>query len=100
MVRERQTGDKPPAMARPLVNLFRDEIESKAGPDLDRLTEAVADQKAFARIARAIIRDLKMGDDLSDTPDQPDNDEDSDEDGEPQGSDEEQGAADGKTPQQ
>src|SRR5258706_914238 len=91
MVRERLTGEKPPAMAEPLVRLFRDEIEAKAGPDLDRLTEAVADQKAFARIARAIIRDLKMGYDLSDAPDQPDSDEDSGEDGEPEGSDEDEG---------
>src|SRR6185312_15463295 len=78
---------KPPAMAQPLVNLFKDDIEAKAGADLDRLTEAVQDQKTFARIARAIIRDLKMGDDLSDAPDQPDNDEDSGEDGEPEAND-------------
>ena len=58
--------------ARPLVDLFRDEVEAKAGADLDRLTEAVDDQKAFARIARTILRDLKMGDDLSDAPDQAD----------------------------
>src|SRR6185503_3495417 len=38
MVRERLTGAKPPAMARPLVDLFRGEIEAKAGADLDRLT--------------------------------------------------------------
>src|SRR5689334_15915853 len=36
MVRERLTGEKPPASALPLVNLFRDEIEAKAGPDLDK----------------------------------------------------------------
>jgi cobaltochelatase CobT len=101
MVRERLTGEPPPAMAQPLVNLFREEIEAKAGPDLDRLTEAVADQKAFARIARAIIRDLKMGDDLSDAPDQPDSDEDSGEDGEPEASDDnDEGDGEGRSPQQ
>src|SRR5512140_2900915 len=101
MVRERLTGEAPPAGARPLVDLFRDESEAKAGPDLDRLTEAVADQKAFARIARAIIRDLKMGDDLSDAPDQPDDSDDSGEEGEPEASDEsDEGDGEGKSPQQ
>src|SRR6185369_11605693 len=100
MVRERLTGDKPPASAQPLVNLFRDEVEAKAGPDLDRLSEAVQDQKAYARIARAIIRDLKMGDDLSDAPDQPDQDEDSGEEGDPEASDNEEGDGEGQSPQQ
>ncbi|MDB5451378.1 MAG: cobalamin biosynthesis protein, partial [Phenylobacterium sp.] len=101
MVRERLTGDKPPPMAQPLVNLFREEVEAKAGADLDRLTTAVDDQKAFARIARAILRDLQMGDDLSDTPDQADQDEDSGEDGEPDASDEnDEGDGEGQSPQQ
>src|SRR3954471_1155820 len=47
MVRERLTGDKPPASALPLINLFRDEIEAKAGADLDKLAESIADQKAY-----------------------------------------------------
>ncbi|HEY5072237.1 MAG TPA: cobaltochelatase subunit CobT [Caulobacteraceae bacterium] len=76
MVRERLTGDPPPALARALVDALRPRIEAKAGPDLDRLTGAVTDQKAFARIARAIVRDLSMGDDLSDAPDQDAEDDD------------------------
>jgi cobaltochelatase CobT len=100
MVRERLTGEKPPASAQPLVNLFRDEVEAKAGADLDRLSEAVQDQKAYARIARAILRDLKMGDDLSDAPDQPEQDEDSGEEGEPEASDNEEGDGEGQSPQQ
>src|SRR3954465_703381 len=72
MVRERLTGEPPPPMARALVDMFRAEGEAKAGADLDRLTGAGEDQKAFARIARTIIRDLEMGDDLSDAPDQAD----------------------------
>ena len=65
------------------------------------LTGTIEDQKAFARIARAIIRDLKMGDDMSDAPDQPDNDEDSGEDGEPEASDDnDEGDGEGQSPQQ
>src|SRR5438270_1975193 len=37
MVRERLTGEKPPAMAQPMVELFRDGVEAKAGADLDKL---------------------------------------------------------------
>ncbi|THD83292.1 MAG: cobaltochelatase subunit CobT [Phenylobacterium sp.] len=100
MVRERLTGEKPPAMAQPLVELFRDEIEAKAGADLDKLVETIADQKASARIARAIIRDLQMGDDLSDAPDQPDQSEEGEE-GEAEASDEnDDGDGEGQSPQQ
>jgi cobaltochelatase CobT len=87
MVRERLTGEPPPPAAKALVDAFRAEVEAKAGPDLDRLTGAIEDQKAFARIARAVVRDLSMGDDLSDAPDQDVEDEDSEE-GEAESSDE------------
>ena len=101
MVRERLTGEKPPAMARPLVDLFRQDIEAKAGADLDRLSEAVQDQKTFARIARAIIRDLKMGEDMSDAPEQPDDEDGSSEEGDPDASEDNQdGDGEGKSPQQ
>jgi cobaltochelatase CobT len=101
MVRERLTGEKPPAMAQPLVELFRGEVEAKAGGDLDKLAESIEDQKAYSRIARAILRDLKMGDDLSDAPDQPDQSEDEGEEGDPNASeDNEDGDGEGQSPQQ
>jgi cobaltochelatase CobT len=100
MVRERLTGEPPPPMARPLVDLFRAEVEAKAGPDLDRLLETIEDQKAFARVARAIIRDLKMGDDLSDAPEQPDDSEDGGEEGDPEASDDQDGEGEQQSPQQ
>lgn len=100
MVRERLTGEKPPAMAQPLVNMFREEVEAKAGADLDRLAAVIDDQKAFAKVARAILRDLKMGDDLSDAPEQPEQDDDSQE-GEPESSeDQDEGDGEGQSPQQ
>jgi cobaltochelatase CobT len=89
MVRERLTGEAPPQGARALVDLFRADIEAKAGADLDRLTGAVGDQKAFARISRTILRDLEMGDDISDTPDQADDERDGHEEGEAETSDSE-----------
>jgi cobaltochelatase CobT len=98
MVRERLTGSPPPAAAKALVDSFREEIEAKAGPDLDRLTGALEDQKAFARIARAVVRDLSMGDDLSDAPEQ-DSDDDQNEEGEPEASNDGQGEGEDQAPQ-
>jgi cobaltochelatase CobT len=101
MARERLTGEPPPAMARPLVDLFRAEVESKAGADLDRLTDATHDQKLFGRIARTILRDLSMGDDLSDAPDQPDEDDGEGKDGEAEASEDgDEGDGEGQSPQQ
>jgi cobaltochelatase CobT len=100
MVRERLTGEPPPPMARALVDMFRGEVEAKAGADLDRLEGNVHDQKAFARIARAIIRDLEMGDDLSDAPEQADDEEGSSEDGEPETSEDDDGEGESQSPQQ
>src|SRR5271156_2111667 len=98
IARERLTGDAPPPAARALVDAFRAQIEAKAGPDLDRLTGSIEDQKAFARIARAIVRDMELGDDLSDAPDQDAQDEES-QDGEAEASDEGEGEGEDQSPQ-
>jgi cobaltochelatase CobT len=100
MVRERLTGEPPPPTARTLVDMFRGEIEHKAGADLEKLETSLHDQKAFARIARAIIRDLSMGDDLSDAPEQED-DAEGDDEGEAESSEsDEDGDGESQSPQQ
>ena len=98
LVRERLTGSPPPAAAKAMVDALRDEINAKAGADMDRLSGAVDDQVAFARIARAVVRDLSMGDDLSDASDQ-DAKEDSGEEGEPEASDQSDGEGEEQSPQ-
>ncbi|HUO21013.1 MAG TPA: cobaltochelatase subunit CobT [Caulobacteraceae bacterium] len=62
LVRERLTGEAPPALVRPLVDLLRADIEAKAGRDLDRLTAVIDDQTAFARVARTVLQDLELTD--------------------------------------
>ena len=62
LARERLTGDAPPDGAKALVDLFRADIESRAGGELDKLLGAIDDQAAFGRLARAILRDLDMAD--------------------------------------
>jgi cobaltochelatase CobT len=64
IVRERLTGLPTPEVARAVVETWRDEIERKAGPALDRLRNAAADQAAFAALTRDLIRDLDLGDQL------------------------------------
>ena len=98
IVRERLTGDAPPATAAPLVDHFRAEIEKKAGADLDQLLEKIDDQKAFQRIARTIVRDLSMSDDLTDAPEQPDDEEEGQE-GDPSESETDEGEGEEQGPQ-
>jgi cobaltochelatase CobT len=98
IARERMTGQPPPPAAQALVNAFRDEVEAKAGPDLDRLTGNIEDQRAFGRIARAIVRDMELGDDLSDAPDQ-DAEDDENQDGEADSSNEGEGEGEDESPQ-
>ncbi len=62
MVRERLTGEKPPASLAGAVDLWRPFIEEKAGADLAKLEGALRDQKAFARLTRTMLNHLSMGD--------------------------------------
>jgi cobaltochelatase CobT len=97
LARERMTGAPPPAAAAPLVDALRQQIETRAGGDLDKLLDSIDDQKAFARLARSIVRDMEMGDDLSDAQDQ-DQDEDDAADGAPETADEGEGEGEDQSP--
>src|SRR3989338_8843544 len=96
MVRERLTGDAPPDGARTVVDLFRAEVEAKAGPDLDRLMANLHDQAAFGKVARAILRDLDLGDadlDQNESGDEEEGEEDQSQ------SESDDGDGDGQTPE-
>jgi len=97
LARERMTGEPPPLAARPLVDALRAEIEDKAGADLDKLIAAIDDQRAFAKVARSIVRDLDLGDDLADSPDQDLDDETAD--GEAEASNDADGEGEDQAPQ-
>ena len=83
MVRERLTGQAPPAAAQRIVDLWRDHVEAKAGRNLDGLLGSIEDQRAFARSVRDLLSSLDMADE---TPFDPEDDE-TDEEGEAQDSD-------------
>jgi cobaltochelatase CobT len=61
IVREKLTGSPPPEAARAAVDLWRDFVETRAGKDLDKLSAALRDQKAFAKLTRTVLRDLDFG---------------------------------------
>ena len=65
MVRERLTGEAPPESARPIVDLWRDWIEERAGGDLSRLTGDIENQKQFGTTVRELLASLDMADELA-----------------------------------
>ena len=101
VVRERLTGKAPPKSGRKVVELWRDWIEDRAGEELARLSETVADQGQFADAVRDMIASLDMADELggeSGEDDEEDNDEgDADEN---EGASDESDAADAGSPEE
>jgi cobaltochelatase CobT len=77
MVRERLTGQKAPAEAAKIVDLWRDTIEAKAGKNLENLVGLENDQRAFGKAVRDLLSSLDMGDEQGRSDDD-DNQDDSD----------------------
>ena len=94
LVRHLATGRPLPPSADNVMGLWRGFIEEQAGGTLDGVDDVLADQAAFARLARKVISDLGYGDQLGDDPDAPDeddlNDEAQEEEQEPESQGEEQ----------
>ncbi len=61
IVREKLTGAHPPEAARAAVEIWRDFVETRAGRDLEKLTGALRDQSAFAKLTRQVLKDLDFG---------------------------------------
>jgi cobaltochelatase CobT len=70
IAREQLLGATPPESARAMVDMWRADIEAAAGRDFQKLKETLGNQDAFARAARQLIRDLKLGDESSDLQDE------------------------------
>jgi len=70
MVREALTGEKPPAALDGAVNIWRPFIQERAGADIAKLSGALRDQKAFARLAKTMLNHLAMGDENDTGPDE------------------------------
>jgi len=84
LLRHLATGRELPADAAHVMDFWRGFIEERAGGTLDGLDEALADQAAFARLARKVISDLGYGDQLGEDPDAPEEPSDETEEAEAQ----------------
>jgi cobaltochelatase CobT len=80
LVRHLATGRDLPKGAANVMDLWRNHIEEQAAGHLGDIGEVLADQSAFARLARQVIADLGYGDQLGDDPDADDNQDDAGED--------------------
>ncbi len=75
MARQRLTGQAPPGLADKLLEMFRGDVEKRAGKQLDELANAINDQAAYGKISRAILRDLELTDEADEGEGQEDADE-------------------------
>ena len=69
IAREQLLGAAPPELAKAMVDMWRADVESAAGRDFQKLRESLGNQETFARAARQLIRDLKLGDESADLQD-------------------------------
>ncbi len=66
LVREKLTGQKPPASAGKVLDLWRPFIEEKATGDLDNLRTVIEDQQAFAKLVRHMLSSMQMAEEFAD----------------------------------
>ncbi len=85
MVREKLTGQKPPASAGKVLDLWRSFIEDKAGSELNNLTGVINDQQAFSKVIRNMLSAMEMAEEYGDDDNDPDADDQSNEDDQPTG---------------
>ncbi|WP_136658280.1 cobaltochelatase subunit CobT [Nitratireductor sp. XY-223] len=88
MVREKLTGQAPPDSAGPVLDLWRDFIEEKAGEDMTHLGEVLEDQQKFARLVRDMLAHMDVAEEFGEDPDQQDQQDNSEDEDQPR-SDEE-----------
>jgi cobaltochelatase CobT len=89
IVRERLTGERPPASAGKVLDLWRPFIEEKAAGELDHLVSAIDNQQAFARVMRNVLSAMEMAEDYSDDDPEQSEDEESDDEDQPRSEEEE-----------
>ncbi|SIQ35663.1 cobaltochelatase CobT subunit [Rhizobium sp. RU20A] len=92
VVREKLTGQKPPASAGKVVDLWRSFIEEKAAGDMDGLSSALNDQQAFARVVRNMLSAMDVAERYGDE-DEPEEAEDTSEEEQPRSQEEEQSSS-------
>ncbi|MEO0729665.1 MAG: cobaltochelatase subunit CobT [Pseudomonadota bacterium] len=65
IVREQLTGEKPPELAKQMVDVWRPWVDERAGETLAKLQDAADDQRGFAELVQDVLRQLDMVEDRS-----------------------------------
>ncbi|MDO3432902.1 cobaltochelatase subunit CobT [Rhizobium sp. CBN3] len=94
MVREKLTGQRPPASAGKVLDLWRSFIEDKAGAELGNLSGAINDQQAFAKVVRNMLSAMEMAEEYGDDDSEADNDDQSEQEDQPSGDEQDQDEVD------
>lgn len=101
LVRERLTGQRSPDGAGAMLDLVRQELEAKAGAQLDRLAEVAENQGAFGKLLKDVLRALELdpgdgrGDDDSEDPGEDEPDPQEPDSGDDQDEEEDEGGGEG-----
>ncbi len=66
LVREKLTGQAPPATAKGLVDVWRPFIEEKGAKGFAQLEKVAENQAAFGRMMREMLKSLQLSEDYSD----------------------------------
>jgi len=96
VLREMLTGRALPAPAEGVADAWRGELVKKAATSLARAQASMQDQKAFADVVHAVLRDLAMGDEAVGSDETSDETGEDDEEGEAKSSAPEEGEGDGE----
>ncbi|QRI62703.1 cobaltochelatase subunit CobT [Shinella sp. PSBB067] len=75
IVREKLTGQAPPASAGKVLDLWRDFIVDKAGKDMEGLSSAINDQHAFSRVVRNMLASMNVAEQYGEDENEPDDSE-------------------------
>ncbi|WP_087000377.1 cobaltochelatase subunit CobT [Rhizobium sullae] len=94
MVREKLTGQKPPASAGKVLDLWRPFIEEKAGSELDDLASVINDQQAFSKAIRHMLSAMEMAEEYGGDDSEPDQDDEQDQQDQPNGDESDQDEVD------
>ncbi|AHK42256.1 aerobic cobaltochelatase, CobT subunit [Ensifer adhaerens OV14] len=94
LVREKLTGEKPPASAGKVLDLWRDFIEEKAAGDIKNLSSTLNDQQAFARVVRDMLTSMDVAEKYGDDDIEPDEQESETDEDQPRSQEQDENASD------
>ncbi|MCK3780407.1 cobaltochelatase subunit CobT [Ensifer sesbaniae] len=94
LVREKLTGEKPPASAGKVLDLWREFIEGKAAGDIKNLSSTINDQQAFARVVRDMLTSMEVAEKYGDDDVEPDEQQSETDEDQPRSQEQDENASD------